>query len=67
MATLCETCAKAVPQLCQWINKGDRTGLEYKSKNSPYGDKKTYEVVIVISCPRYKPGPLPSIGMTEWR
>lgn len=66
--SLCITCAKAVPQLCPWINRGDRSGLDYKSKIAKYHDKnrktaylRESELVTVVSCQRYKAGPLPPL------
>lgn len=66
MESLCNTCAKATPLLCRWIDAGDRTGLEYKSKFAKYtGKGKSWEseLVTVIRCQRYKKGPLPPIGI----
>lgn len=60
--SLCSLCARAVPQLCSWIDKGDRAGLEYISKFPRYSDGRESEVVAVTKCPRYKAGSLPPIG-----
>ncbi|CCO08262.1 conserved hypothetical protein [Desulforamulus hydrothermalis Lam5 = DSM 18033] len=64
MATLCEICAKATPMLCPWIDKGDRTGLEYKVKSvpAPFNSTRKYEIVTVLGCERFKRGPLPPLG-----
>lgn len=58
MSTLCESCSRAVPTLCKWIDKGDRTGLECITRFATSGPRNKYEIVKVIGCPRYEPGPL---------
>jgi len=61
---LCITCSKAVPQLCNWINAGDRTGLEYKTRIAPAERGRKCELVMVTGCSEYVKGQLPPI---EWR
>ncbi len=62
MATLCIDCAKAAPQLCQWIGTGDRSGLKYESKINRWNAKKNGELITVTECKRYKKGQLPPLG-----
>lgn len=61
--SLCNTCARAVPQECLWIDKGIRAGLQYENKyiSSGYGDKN-FEIVSIIDCPNYINGPPPGLG-----
>lgn len=68
--SLCYICANAVPQLCPWIGKGDRTELVYQARMAEYRDNRTVnkfrvnEIVTVIECPRFREGALPSLGKT---
>ncbi|MEG6512385.1 hypothetical protein V6C32_10725 [Desulforamulus ruminis] len=58
--SICNLCAMAVPQLCPWIAQGDRSGLEYRRK-----DSTQFEIIVVTGCSRFRQGPLPSLGGGE--
>lgn len=64
--TLCNSCSKAIPPLCPWIDKGDLAGIEYDVKKTRYynsnGSFGDYENMVITKCPRYKKGALPPLS-----
>ncbi len=62
MITLCDSCAKAIPPLCDWINKGDLAGREYKSRTVSANTAKNSKLTTITKCDRYKSGQLPPLG-----
>ncbi len=56
--SLCLTCSNAIPQLCRWINCGQKDNDMIFSK--PVGKMNT---VAIIGCARYNKGRLPAVKL----
>lgn len=52
--SLCNSCARAVPQECSWIDKGIRDGLNYENRFLVSGHSgRVSEIVSITYCPNY--------------
>lgn len=54
----CDTCRKAIPPLCNFIDHGDLQGIIYRKKQIK-SSKTFYTACIVKDCERYEKGDLP--------